>query len=45
MDYGDIINKLKKKRDMILVVEFNINIDNKLHIIFDHFQDYYITLI
>ena len=26
---------------MILVVKFNINIDNKLHIIFDHFQDYY----
>ena len=26
---------------MILVVKFNINISNKLHIIFDHLQDYY----
>ena len=26
---------------MILVVKFNINITNKLHIIFDHLEDYY----
>ena len=40
MDYGDIINKFKK-HCMILVVKFNMNISNKLHIIFDHLQDYY----
>ena len=40
MNFGDIINKFKKHY-MILVVKIKIDISNKLHIIFDHLQDYY----
>ena len=42
MNFGDIINKFKKHY-MILVVKIKINISNKLHIIFDHLQDYYVN--